>query len=309
MNEQLSTWLASDDPGLCHFREGGNTFLFFRLAKSPDFDYLFCERRYNDDGLTRDCTFEYAGIYCRKDGLLYDEQYELKAATHGTDDRSAAALLEQLKQATRRKVEAAIGNDRSNLTVTEITDAHLLHDLEYLNSYSAKEMARQHYLDTIEFEAPAFRCHYGPDRWSEQSLLDYILDPEGYADKEAAAYIAAHQEDMLYTFLQNDAVLAEYQAILADTDNPVHYVKRIMAAMAGTSAKSVNVTICKDGIEFTFKTEAHILRGDCRSYYSTWNMTAADRREFQQLYGRNADYYPQEILKITYARNVLYQKA
>ena len=114
---------------------------------------------------------------------------------------------------------------------------------------------------------------------------------------------------MLYTFLQNDAVLAEYQAIVTDEGNPVHCVKRIMAAMKTTSAKTVNVTICKDGTEFTFKTEADSFRRDCYSYYSTWEMTATDRREFERIYGRSARYYPQEILKITYARKVLYQKA
>ena len=309
MNEQLSAWLASANPGPCDLKEDGKSILIFRLAKSPDFDYLFCDRQYKDDGLTRGSAFKYAGIYCRKDGLLYDEQYDLKAAAQGTDDRSAAALLEQLKQATRQKVESIIGNDRKNLTVTEITNTQILRQLENLNSYSDKNTARKCYLDAIEFETPTFQCYYEPNRWSEQSLLDYIIDPDGYADKEAAAYIAAHQEDMLYTFLENDAVSAEYQAIVTDEGNPVHCVKRIMAAMKTTSAKTVNVTICKDGTEFTFKTEADSFRRDCYSYYSTWEMTATDRRKFERIYGRSARYYPQEILKITYARKVLYQKA
>ena len=79
--------------------------------------------------------------------------------------------------------------------------------------------------------------------------------------------------------------------------------------MESSSAKTVNVTIRKDGTEFTFKTETSPLRRDCQSGYNTWCMAAADRREFEQIYGRSADYYPQEIQKITYARKVLYQKA
>ena len=82
-----------------------------------------------------------------------------------------------------------------------------------------------------------------------------------------------------------------------------------MAAMETTPAKTVNVTIFKDGVEFTFKTGTDSLRRDCQSYYSTWYMTAADRREFERIYGRSADYYPQETQRITYARSVLYQKA
>ena len=51
----------------------------------------------------------------------------------------------------------------------------------------------------------------------------------------------------------NDVELAEYQALVDDTDNPVHIVKKIMAAMNTTSAKTVNVTICKDGEEFSLR--------------------------------------------------------
>ena len=71
-------------------------------------------------------------------------------------------------------------------------------------------------------------------------------------------------------------------------------------------AKTVNVTILKDGIEFTFKTEASDFRHDCGSYYNAWGLTAADRRRFEELFGRYAGCYPQEIVRITYTRKVLY---
>lgn len=310
MNDTFTNWLASGDMGQCCFQEKGDTYIMIRVEKSPDFEYLFCQQRYNGKSLTRDSSFKYAGIYCRKDGLLYDMSYpftDMAESHEGLRNRSEEALWRQLKAAVREKVEAAIGNDRSNLIITEVTDSSLLNRLEYALKYSAKEQARKHFLDTVDFEPPVFQCHYDPDRWTEDMLLSCILDPEGYADQEAADYIAANQENMLFDFLYNDAVLQEYQAILADTKNPVHIVKKIMAAMRTTSAKTVNVTIFKEGVEFTFKTEATTLRGDCTSYYHSWNMVAADRREFEGLFGRNADYYPQEIVRITYARNVLYE--
>ena len=79
----------------------------------------------------------------------------------------------------------------------------------------------------------------------EDSLLSYILDPQGYAAKEATDYMEGNQEEMLFDFLCNDVELAEYQALVEDTDNPVHIVKKIMAAMNTTPAKTVNVTICR----------------------------------------------------------------
>lgn len=310
MNDLFSSWLASGDAGPCCFQEGGHAYIVVRIEKNADFEYLFCQQLYHKENLTRSGTFKYAGIYCRKDGLLYDIQYSFSEIAEGPEaikERSAEMLREKLKAAVREKVEAAIGNDRSNLQVAEITDSGLLSRLEYTLNYDAKETARRRYLDTVDFEPPVFSCHYDPDHWKEDSLLSYIADPEGYAQKQAEDYIAENQENMLFDFLYNDAVLKEYRAILADTENPVHLIKRISAAMAATSAKTVNVTISKDGTEFTFKTEAFSLRGDCGSHYNSWSIVAADRRKFEELFGRSADYTPEEILRITYARNVLYE--
>ena len=67
------------------------------------------------------------------------------------------------------------------------------------------------------------------------------------------------------------------------------------------------VTIHKDGQDFTFKTEASVLRRDCTNTYGTWYIVAADRREFERRFGRSAEYAPGEIVRITYARKVLYE--
>ena len=310
MNDTFTSWLASGDMGQCCFQEKGYGYIVIRVEKSPDFEYLFSQRRYDKEGMKRDSTFKYVGIYCRKDGLLYDVEHDLASIEDDPEPlqkRSAEALREQLKAAVREKVEAAIGNDRNSLQVTELTNSELLSRLDYVYKHSAREAARKHYLDTVGFEPPVFCCNYGPGQWKEDSLLAYILDPEGYAQKEAAAYMAENQENMLYDFLYRDAVLKEYRAILADTENPVHLIKKISAVMAATSAKTVNVTIRKDGTEFTFKTEASSLRGDCGSHYNSYSLAAADRRKFAELFGRSADYTPEEILCITYARNVLYE--
>ena len=310
MNDTFINWLASGDTGLCSFQENGYTYFVMRVEKNTDFDYLFCQRQFRDTGLTRDSAFKYVAIYCKRDGLLYDAQYDLTIIDRDSElfaNRGAEHLRERLKQAVREKVESAIGNDRSNLQISKISDSMLMNRLEYVSNYGAKEEARRHYLDILDFEPPVFRCFYEPEHWKEDTLLSYIIDPNGYSEKEAEAFIAANQEDMLYSFLNNDAVLKEYQAILADTQNPVHIIKKIKVAMEATSAKTVNVTIQKNGTEFTFKTEASSLRGDCGNHYNSWSIVAADRRRFEQTFGRSADYTPEEVVRITYSRAVLYE--
>jgi len=38
-----------------------------------------------------------------------------------------------------------------------------------------------------------------------------------------------------------------------------------------------------------------------------WSIVAADRREFERVFGRGAHYAPEDILRIEYARSVLYE--
>ncbi len=308
MNEIFTQWLASGDGSACHLQVGRDWYIILRVEKNADFDYLFSEYQYRETGLTRQCTFDYSGIYCKRDGLIYNGQYNLRDVYgENVENRSAEKLSELLQKEVRQLVERRIGNDRRNLRVTEITGERDLRELESYSKYSAAGGARNIYLLGGDISDIAFRCHYEPDRWTEDSLLLYILDPDGYTQREAEAYLEAAQEEMLLQFLENDALLAAYEALVENPENPIHIVKKIMDAMNATCAKTVNVTIRKDGEEFTFKTEAGELRRDCTSHYSSWNMVAADRRAFEKRFGRSADYTPEEIVRITYARNVLYE--
>jgi len=309
MNELFASWLTAEENGLLHFHKGSTLYIFIRVAKGAGFDYLYCQRHYNAERFTRGDSFKYAGIYYSQDSLIYDGQYDLREVCDedSTESRTVEALRERLKKAVRQRIEAAIGNDRNNLKVAEITDKRLLDSLDYFYKYTAKQNARSTYLDNMEVEESAFQCRYSPDNWTEESLLSYISDPDGYVEKEASAYMAENQENMLSDFLENDAILSEYRALLENKKNPVHRVKKIIAAVGASGAKTVNVTICKDGTEFSFKTEASDLRRDCDSYYHSWHIVAADRREFERIFGRNADYRPEHIIRIMYGKKVLYE--
>jgi len=309
-NMELASWLASDDKGpMCFVDEIGFPVILIKLPKNPGIDYLFCQKHYHkDDALTRDRNFEYAGIYCKRDGLVYDTQcFVLKPESdQGKDGK---VLLEQLKTDVRQRVEAVVGNDRRNLDVSEFTEPQYLRGLEYAKNCGAVHRARKHFLNTDGDSLPVYECRYTPMEWTEHSLLEYIADPEGYAEKEAAGYLAENQEEILYDLLCSDYVRAAYQELLEDSDNPVHSVKRIIQAVRASNAKTVRVTILKNGVEFAFKTETGLLCHDCTgNEYSTWQIEARDRRKFQEIFGRNEKYRPEEIVRIAYGRSMLYQR-
>ena len=84
-------------------------------------------------------------------------------------------------------------------------------------------------------------------------------------------------------------------------------MKQIIRSIPEKS-QTVNVTICKEGKEMTFKYEARYLRYDCGRCYSTWNMPTSSRWQFDDLYGKDAEIYPTDITRITYGRKVIYEK-
>ena len=133
-----------------------------------------------------------------------------------------------------------------------------------------------------------------------------FVNPDGYVNDEAKVYIDSHQEDMLSDFLESEMVAAAYQEIMDNPVNQVHRVKRIIRALSDSSAKTVTVTIHKNGMDFSFKTEAAQFRSDCKHSYSNWRIAAADRKEFERLFGRG-EYGPEDIIRIEYARSVLYE--
>ena len=316
MNEELFDWLKANNKNTFAVpSSGGWQDILIRVEKNKDFDYLFRQEYASREGLCRDSKLEYCGIYNKRDGLIYAANYNLRGILENEDElqeRSAKKLKDRLERDVCRLVEEMVGNDRNNLTVRTIETAgsYLTKWLEDSRKYSAATNARRLYLNTSISSVPEFNyhCFYAAAEWTENSLLDYILDPVGYTKKEADSYFSQRQEDILCQFLVNDYIKAQYEALLANPANPVHLIKKIMNAVGSVEAKTVNVTIVKDGTEMTFKTEADDLRRDPGTYYSTYLMVAADRRRFQTKFGRNADYFPAEITRITYGKSVLYTK-
>ena len=174
MNELFANWLHSGDKGLLRLVLPRETYLFLRAEKQPGFDYLYCQRQYSSDGLRRKDSFQYAGLYCAADGLIYDADYAL---THmdGADKtlpaRSYEALRRQLQQDVRAMIEQRVADDRGNLTVHELTDEKFLCALDAYRKYYAARDVRQRYLETGELDSDGFHCRYVPEGWTEDSFL------------------------------------------------------------------------------------------------------------------------------------------
>lgn len=310
MNQEFAAWLKSGNNHLFSIKFENYTYLFLRIPKRSGLDYLYVQQEWGGNGALRAKAFEFAAIYNTADGLFYCvENYCMNKLDHTNDDRSKDSLRKQLEQDVREMVEGRVNNDRNNLDVLELSDVGLSERLENYQKYYASRHARAAYLAGESPETYRFECEYSSELGTEDALLDYIVDPMGYAEREAERFWTDrnNQEKMLLGFLERDALAAEYEKLIADAENPVHTIRRIMEAVTLSGAKTVTVTIRKDGQDFTFKTETSSLRRDCTDTYGTWRIAAADRREFEKRFGRYAEYTPKEIICITYGRKTLYE--
>ena len=151
-----------------------------------------------------------------------------------------------------------------------------------------------------------FHSGYSLNELPEAAFMAWLQDPEGFIRTEADQHIKVNQEKFLLQFLKKDALLSEYQAIVQDPDSPLHRVKAISEAIKTSGARTVTVTVQKAGEELSFRTGTTPLRGRYNSY-STSHIAAADRQEFERLFGRYASYTAEDITRITYGKRTLYE--
>ena len=219
--------------------------------------------------------------------------------------RAIPSMVDEICAKINQRVEEIIANDRSNLPTQIVSSGQAKRDLQYYQDYGAKETV---ICQIFANQAPdgQFHSDYILNELPEAAFMAWLQDPEGFIETEAEQYIKINQEKFLLQFLKDDALLAEYQALMQDTENPIHRMKAITEALKASGAKTVTVTVEKDGKELTFKTAANSLTGH-RNYYSTYDIPAQDRREFERLFGRSANYSAEDIIRITYGKKTLYE--
>jgi hypothetical protein len=307
---EFKEWVTGprDRPFLCS-DEGYFRFTAAFVVKNDDFDYLYVQRGCGGKGIARNLKLEFAGVLFKRDGRIYDPDPILPGRSDPGSDLygpSGKELFKQLRNNVRAKIENAVGNDRRNLSVTELGDEKRRNLEAFKERGYAINAARKRFIDG-RTPNTRFECDYIPDEQTDDSLLSYLSDRETYEQKEAEAYMTSRQEDILYRFLEEDAIGEAYEAMARNPEGSVHVVKRIVDAMKDVSAKTVNVTLAKDGNKLTFKTGADEFRSDRPSGYGVWRMPEKSYREFEELFGYGAHIYrPEDILLITHGRTVLY---
>ena len=307
IRQDFQRWLGCGVGPLTISQRGKAAVILNSLPKTEEIDYLYSAAA-EDGGVTWNNDLQFFGVYNHRDGSLYMTLDSLRTSAVkdmvAPMEADAMTMDEIINAAVNRRVEETIANDRRNLPVTELTSTMALHDLEGYQLCGAKEDAVDLFFSGGEPDGQ-FHGGYALRGPQEAAFIAYITEPEQFIRTEAELYIQNNAEKLLLEFLENDALLAEYQALMQDTGDPIHRVKGIRDAIIGWKAKTVCVTIRKDGQELTFRTGSTDLRSRFGSYGSS-SIRAEDRQEFERLFGPRASYCAEDITKITYARNTIH---
>ena len=306
--EDFQRWLDLGNGPMTVYNDKEAVTLLTKLEKNPSATYLYRTTVEKDGSISWDNDLTFCGVHDLSNHTLYLTE---KALTQLADrqcplvTRTCPSAVKDICGRINQRVEDIIANDRNNLPLQEITGETTLRHLRNYQEHGVKKDAIQRFFDD---KAPdgQFHSSFTLHGLRETDFLAYIQDPEGFIQTEAEKYIKTNQEKILLEFMENDALLAEYQALIQDTGNPIHRMKAISDAIKASGGKTVTVTVQKADRELTFRAATYSLTGHNR-YYGAYGIQASDRREFEKLFGRYTNYTVDDITRITYGRNTIYE--
>ena len=284
-----------------HFNRGRQKCLLIKSAFDAETDFLYLLEGYyeNDPHKTGDSA-AYAGVYSHVRREYFDIPYVLRDRTD--ENKSIEAVLSEFSHAVYARIAEMVHD--APVPVTEEAE-EIRDEREYYQKYALPREAREC------FFGDAKRLHYQPHyHVSDPSTAEIaaILNHfEDAVNARAKAFIRKKAREINERLWQI-GLLREEVARMEATPGEYHARRAIMRSVAGQNMKTVNLEIQKGDESTIIKIEASALRCIDDSYYSPWRMDAPSRYKLVERFGKNTDVYPDDIVKITYGRKVLYER-
>lgn len=310
--EQLRNWLESDEYMISH-KDIWSVEQLFKVPLNDDFIFIYYKQISQNDSLGLNENLKNVGLYYKQDGCIYNPDYHLKSMCEEMSiiksNTENSDFAKQLTAAVRDYVNNFIDNDVNNLAISELSTEYKIKDVDYFIKYTAKDQARALFLSETEVSDIEYECHCNINSMKDMEYLRFITDKDTLIANKAEEYIRDNQEDILAQFYQNSALRKELQKIYDDPEHDLYRIKAVKKATEQSGAKTVKVTVVKNFKEFTFRYDADRLCMDPKGAYSNWGMNSSDEREFERIFGKVGDFDVNDISRITYGRNVIYDSS
>lgn len=284
-----------------HFSRGRQNCLLIKSAFDAETDFLYLLEGYyeNDPHKTGD-NAAYAGVYSHVRREYFDIPYALR--DRADESKSIEELLSEFSHAVSARIAEMVHD--APVPVTEEAE-EIRDEREYYQKYTLPREAREC------FFGDAKRLHYQPHYHvsdpSTAEIASILNHFEDALNARAKAFIRKKARE-INERLSQIGLLREEVARMEVTPGEHHARRTIMRSVAGQNMKTVNLEIQKGDESAILKIETSALRCMDNSYYSPWRMDAPSRYKLVERFGRNTDVYPDDVVKITYGRKVLYER-
>lgn len=284
-----------------HFSRGRQNCLLIKSAFDAETDFLYLLEGYyeNDPHKTGDSA-AYAGVYSHVRREYFDIPYALR--DRADESKSIEDLLSEFSHATSARIAKMVHD--TPVPVTEEAE-EIRDEREYYQKYALPRESRECFFgDTKRLY---YQPHYHVSDPSTAEMAVVLNHFEDAVDAHAKAFIRKKAREINERLWQI-GLLCEEVARMEATPGEHHARRAIMRCVAGQNMKTVNLEIQKGDESAILKIETSALRCMDNSYYSPWRMDAPSRYRLVERFGRNTEVFPEDVVKITYGRKVLYER-
>lgn len=285
---------------LC-FKHNRHNYILLKSAFDAETDFLYLLEGYygsNPHKAGEDAL--YAGVYSRVRRQYFDIPYVLRS--RADENKSIEEVLTEFSHAASARIAEMVHD--APVPVTEEAE-EIRDEREYYQKYALPREAREC------FFGDAKRLHYQPHYYvsdpSTAEIAAMLNHFEDAVDARAKAFIRQKAREINERLWQI-GLLREEVTRMEVTPGEYHARRDIMRCVADKNMKTVNLEIRKDDESAILKIETSALRCMDNSYYSPWRMDAPSRHKLVEHFGRNTEVYPDDVVKITYGRKVLYER-
>ena len=189
--------------------------MLLKIEKRP-VDYLYQTAVEADGSISWRNGLTFCGVHDIGKKTLYLSESLTTILTDGQApfaSKTIPSVVDEICGRINQCVEETIANDRNNLSVQEVTSWQAARELkEYLEDGAHRE-AIDWFFRSSEPDGQ-FHSGYTLGNLPEATFMAWLQNPEGLIQTEADQHIKINQEKFLLQFLKNDALVAEYQAIV-----------------------------------------------------------------------------------------------
>ena len=303
---ELYDWFRNDIMKPAVIKDGDTAHTIIRVPYDDDFDFIYIQNNCSGKRLTRS-NLNYVGIYNKLNGLLYDLQQPLSGNLDEIDSgKSVSDVMRDFDQGVRARVEQLVDENIDSLKANPFVDKYNPQRLETFRRNYAPSIAREMFLMGKRCDELRYQCNLVTARNSAARMMRYLKYPTQTVEEAAARYWMTGKNGILLELRKNEIIRDAYREIEANPNNPLYKQRAIINAVQKSGAKTVNVSVIKNGESYSFKYSAETLARLSNGEYSEWDIAVKERPGFEELFGKYSCFRPEDIASISYRGKTLY---